>query len=82
MYRKITDLKWWRVFTSVYVSQYGSYKGCAPLGTHHDIERSVLLPVLEPNQKFPTTHPLLSLCDGVASDAVHHQFTPEFILAG
>ena len=53
-----------------------------PLGTHHDIERSVLLTVLEPNQKFPATHPLLSLCDGAATDAVHHQFAPEFILAG
>lgn len=53
-----------------------------PLGTHHDVERSVLLTVLEPNQKFPATHPLLSLCDGAAADAVHHQFAPEFILAG
>ncbi len=54
----------------------------SPLGTHHDIERSVLLTVLEPNQKFPATHPLLSLCDGAAADAIHHQFAPEFILAG
>lgn len=53
-----------------------------PLCTHHDIERSILLTVLEPNQKFPATHPLLSLCDGAAADAVHHQFAPEFILAG
>lgn len=82
MWCKVANLKRGRVLCLIDVSQNRSHQRSPPLGTHHDIERSVLLTVLEPNQKFPATHPLLSHCDGAAADAVHHQFAPEFILAG
>ena len=79
---KVTNLEKWSAWSLIDVSQDRRHQRRPPLGTHHDIERSVLLTVLEPNQKFPATHPLLSLCDGAAADAIHHQFAPEFILAG
>ena len=79
---KVTNLEKWSAWSLIDVRKDRSHQRSPPLGTHHDIERSVLLTVLEPNQKFPTAHPFLSLCDGAASDAVHHQFAPEFILAG
>ncbi len=82
MWCKVTNLERRRVLCLIDVSQDRSHHRRPPLGTHHNVERSVLLTVLEPNQKFPATHPLLSLCDGAAADAVHHQFAPEFILAG
>ncbi|OKN24688.1 Uncharacterised protein [Klebsiella pneumoniae] len=79
---KVTNLEKWSAWSLIDVRKDRSHQRSPPLGTHHDIELSVLLTVLEPNQKFPTAHPFLSLCDGAASDAVHNHFAPELILTG
>ncbi|SLU58353.1 Uncharacterised protein [Klebsiella pneumoniae] len=79
---KVTNLEKWSAWSLIDVRKDRSHQRSPPLGSHHNVKLTVLLTVLEPNQKFPTAHSLLSLCDGAAADAVHHQFAPEFILAG
>lgn len=79
---KVAYLERWRILCLIDVRQDRSHQRSPPLGAHHYVKRPVLITVFEPDQKFSTAHPLLSLCDGAASDAVHHQFAPEFILAG